>query len=86
MSFPTIDTRGHIMTKTPEVGYMARHAYLMATTPFRMAGIPETELENLVQNLDMSFPTIDTRGHIMPKTPEVGYMARHAYLMATRPP
>ena len=52
----------------------------------RMAGIPEAERENLVQNLDMSFMSIDTRGHIIPKTPEAGYMATHAYLMATRPP
>jgi hypothetical protein len=52
----------------------------------RMAGIPEAERENLVQSLDMSFMSIDTRGHIIPKTPETGYMATHAYLMATRPP
>jgi hypothetical protein len=51
-----------------------------------MAGIPEAERENLVQNLDMSFMSIDTRGHIIPKTLEAGYMATHAYLMATRPP
>jgi hypothetical protein len=34
----------------------------------------------------MSFISIDTRGHIIPKTPEAGYMAAHAFLMASRPP
>jgi hypothetical protein len=36
----------------------------------RMAGIPEDERENLVQNLDIYFMSIDTRGHIIPKTPK----------------
>jgi hypothetical protein len=51
-----------------------------------MAGIPEAGRKNLVQNLDMSFMSIDTRGNIIPKTPEAGYMAADAYMMATRPP
>jgi hypothetical protein len=51
-----------------------------------MAGIPEAERENLVQNLDMYFMSIDSRGHIIPKTTEARYMATHAYMMATRPP
>src|SRR4051812_12998670 len=33
----------------------------------------------------MSFMTVDTRGNIIPKTPEAGYMEAHTYLMATRP-
>jgi hypothetical protein len=49
-----------------------------------MADIPEAEREHLVQDLDMSFMSIDTRGHIIPKMPEAGYMATHPYLMATR--
>jgi hypothetical protein len=52
----------------------------------RLAGIPEGERDNLIQNLDMSFMSIETRGHIIPKTPEAGYMVTHAYLMASRPP
>jgi hypothetical protein len=47
----------------------------------RMAGIPEAERENLIQILYMSFISIGTRGHIIPKTPEAGYMATHTYLM-----
>jgi hypothetical protein len=30
--------------------------------------------------------SIDMRGHIIPKTLEAGYMATHAYLMASKPP
>jgi hypothetical protein len=40
----------------------------------------------LVQNLDMSFMSIDTRGNIIPKTPEAGYMATQAFILASRPP
>jgi hypothetical protein len=46
-----------------------------------MTGIPEAERGNLVQNLDMSFMSIDMRGHIIPKTPMAGYIATHTYLM-----
>jgi hypothetical protein len=46
----------------------------------------EHERENLIQNLDMSFMSIDTRGHIIPKTPEAGYMATHAFILASKPP
>ena len=52
----------------------------------RMEGIPERERgEHLVQNLDLSFMSIDSRGRIMPKTPEAAYMAANMYMMATRP-
>jgi hypothetical protein len=34
----------------------------------------------------MSFMSIDTRGNIIPKTPEAGYMATQAYILASRPP
>jgi hypothetical protein len=34
----------------------------------------------------MSFMSIDTRGHIIPKIPEAGYMSTHAILMASKPP
>lgn len=52
-----------------------------------MAGIPEGECgEHLIQDLDMSFMWIDSRGHIMPKTPEAAYMVTHAYMMVTRLP
>ncbi|KAK1608327.1 hypothetical protein QYE76_032000 [Lolium multiflorum] len=44
------------------------------------------ERGNIIQNLDMSFMTIDTRGNIIPKTPEAGYMATQAYILASRPP
>src|SRR3954454_12773215 len=51
-----------------------------------MNDIPENEHgKYLVQNLDMSFMTVDTRGNIIPKTPEAGYMAAHTYMMSTRP-
>jgi hypothetical protein len=46
----------------------------------------EHEREHLIQNLDMSFMSIETRGHIIPKTPEAGYMATHAFLLASKPP
>jgi hypothetical protein len=52
----------------------------------RLQNIPEAERENLVQNLDMSFMSIDTRGNIIPKTPEAGYMATQAFILASRPP
>jgi hypothetical protein len=52
----------------------------------RLANVPEADRENLIQNLDMSFMSIDTRGNFIPKTPEVGYMATRAFLMASRPP
>ena len=51
-----------------------------------LAGIPEQERENLIQNLDMSFMSIDTRVHIIPKTSEAGYIATHAFLMASKEP
>jgi hypothetical protein len=52
-----------------------------------MAGIPENQRgDHLVQDLDMTFMSIDSRGNITPKTPEAAYMAAHAYMMATRPP
>jgi hypothetical protein len=52
----------------------------------RLNNIPEAERENLVQNLDMSFMSIDTRGNIIPKTPEAGYMATQAFILASKPP
>jgi hypothetical protein len=52
----------------------------------RLAHIPEGEREHLIQNLDMSFMSIDTRGNIIPKTPEAGYMATQACILASRPP
>ena len=52
----------------------------------RLQHIPEAEREHLVQNLDMSFMSIDTRGNIIPKTPEAGYMATQAYILASKPP
>jgi hypothetical protein len=33
----------------------------------------------------MSFMSIDTRGNIIPKTPEAGYTVTHAFLMVSRP-
>jgi hypothetical protein len=53
---------------------------------YRLQNIPDAERENLVQNLDMSFMSIDTRGNIIPKTPEAGYMATQAFILASRPP
>jgi hypothetical protein len=51
-----------------------------------MAGIPEGECgEHLIQDLDMSFMWIDSRGHIMPKTP--GYLLaipEHPYIKLPR--
>jgi hypothetical protein len=38
--------------------------------------IPEGEREHLVQNLNMSFMSIDTRGNIIPKTPDQGKSLR----------
>ena len=52
----------------------------------RLQDIPEADRENLVQNLDMSFMSIDTRGNIIPKTPEAGYMATQAFILASKPP
>jgi hypothetical protein len=52
----------------------------------RLQNIPEAERETLIQNLDMSFMSIDTRGNIIPKTPEAGYMATQAFILASRPP
>ena len=52
----------------------------------RLANAPEADRENLVQNLDMSFMSIDTRWDIIPKTPEAGYMVTLAYIMASKPP
>jgi hypothetical protein len=51
----------------------------------RLENIPVGEWENLIQNLDMSFMSIDTRGNIIPKTPEVGYMAALAFILACKP-
>jgi hypothetical protein len=51
----------------------------------QLTGIPEGERDNLIQNLNMSFMSIDTRGNIIPKTPEAGYMATRAFLMASMP-
>jgi hypothetical protein len=52
----------------------------------RLAHLLEHEREHLIQNLDMSFMSIDTRGNIIPKTPEAGYMAPQAFILASRPP
>jgi hypothetical protein len=52
----------------------------------RLANVHEHERENLIQNLGMSFMSIDTRGHIIPKTPEAGYLATHAFMLASKPP
>src|SRR5215203_4347420 len=46
----------------------------------RLQNIPEAERETLIQNLNMSFMSIDTRG------PEAGYMATQAFILASRPP
>jgi hypothetical protein len=51
----------------------------------RLADIPEGERENLIQNLDMSFMSIDTRGNIIPKTPEPGYLAAQTFILASKP-
>ncbi|KAK1616220.1 hypothetical protein QYE76_021737 [Lolium multiflorum] len=51
-----------------------------------LAHLPEQEREQLIQNLNMSFMSIDTRGNIIPKTPEAGYMATQAFILASRPP
>jgi hypothetical protein len=45
-----------------------------------LENIPEGERENLIQNLDMLFMSIDIRGNIIPKTPEAGYMAAQAFM------
>jgi hypothetical protein len=34
----------------------------------------------------MSFISIDTRENIIPKTPEAGYMATQAFILASKPP
>jgi hypothetical protein len=52
----------------------------------RPAHIPEYEREHLIRNLDMSFMSMDTRGNIIPKTVEVGYMATQAFILASSPP
>src|SRR5215218_4527088 len=46
----------------------------------RLQNIPEAERGNIIQNLAMSFMSIDERGNIIPKTPEAGYMATQAYI------
>jgi hypothetical protein len=51
----------------------------------RLANVPEHERENLIQNLDMYFMSIDTRGNIIPKIPEAGYLAIHAFMLASKP-
>jgi hypothetical protein len=62
------------------------HRDARARNRSRLANVPEHEQENLIQNLDMSFISIDTRGHIIPKTSEAGCMATHAFIMASKPP
>jgi hypothetical protein len=52
----------------------------------RLQHIPEHEREHLIQNLDMSFMLIDTRGNIVPKTSDAGYMAAQAFILASKPP
>jgi hypothetical protein len=47
--------------------------------------MPEGEWENLIQNPDMSFMSIGTRGNIIPKTPEAGYMVAQAFILASKP-
>jgi hypothetical protein len=57
-----------------------------ARTRYRLANVHEHERENLIQDLDMSFMSIDMRGHIIPKAPEAGYLATHAFMLASKPP
>ncbi|KAK1682441.1 hypothetical protein QYE76_043289 [Lolium multiflorum] len=62
------------------------HRYARARGRSRLANVPKNKQENLIQNLDMSFMSIDTRGHIIPKTPEAGYMATHTFILASKSP
>jgi hypothetical protein len=49
----------------------------------RMPNIPAND--RVIRDLDMSFMTMDTRGRLVPKTPEAAYIAAHTYMMATKP-
>jgi hypothetical protein len=40
---------------------------------------------DLSRNLDSSFLSVDERGNIIPKTPEVALVAAQAYLFTTQP-
>jgi hypothetical protein len=42
-------------------------------------------MENRMQNLDLSFLSINERGNIIPKTPEAALVAAQAYLLTTQP-
>ena len=51
-----------------------------------MNNIPQNNRgEHLIRDLDLTFMSVDSRGHITPKTPEAAYMAAHTYMMATKP-
>jgi hypothetical protein len=62
------ECRANLSRKSRTSGDSHRDARAKARS--RLAGIPEQDQEDLIQNLNMSFMSIDTRGHIIPKTPE----------------
>ena len=55
-------------------------------TASRLNNIPENNRgDHLIQDLDLTFMSVDSRGNITPKTPEAAYMATHTYMLATKP-
>jgi hypothetical protein len=48
MSFMSIETRGHIITKALEAGYMVTHAFIMASKP------PQGDPTEVLYNMAMA--------------------------------
>jgi hypothetical protein len=51
----------------------------------RVENLEHSDRTNLSRNLDSSFLSVDERGNIMPKTPEVALVEAQTYLYTTQP-
>jgi hypothetical protein len=55
-------------------------------TSSRLRNIPKGERQEMTQQLELSFMSIDSRGNIQPKMPQAAMVACQTYLMITQPP
>jgi hypothetical protein len=50
-----------------------------------MSQIPPNDRSKIMQDLDLSFMSVDSRENIVHKTPDAGLVAAQTYLIATQP-
>ena len=60
--------------------------YVTNKRRYRLAHLTEQEREESAKVLDFGSMTVDTRGNVIPKTPQAAVMAATMYLLNNQPP